>query len=94
MAATGSHQFLNISANTAAFSLVGGGKYGFGVSATFGGGNMQLQTLSLDGSTWIKVGSSITAAGLSTFDLPPGQYRIGIRTATAVYAALTKIVED
>ena len=58
---------------------------------------MQLQTLSLDEfNTWIKgVGSSITAAGLSTFRFcRPGQYRIGITTATAVYAALTKIVED
>jgi len=39
------------------------------------------------------VGSSITANGTSTYDLPPGQYRIGISSATAVYAALTKIVE-
>lgn len=93
MSASESRQFSNISATTAAFSLIGG-KYGLNVSATFGGGNVQLQTLSLDGSTWINVGSSITTAGLTTFDLPSGQYRLAITTATAVYAALAKIVED
>jgi microcystin-dependent protein len=93
MSATESKQFSNISATTAAFSLLGG-KYGLDVSATFGGGNVQLQTLSLDGSTWVSVGSSITTAGLTTFDLPPGQYRLAVTTATAVYAALTTIIES
>jgi hypothetical protein len=45
-----SKQFSNISATTAGFSLKGG-KYGQTVSATFGGGNVQLQTLAFDGST-------------------------------------------
>jgi hypothetical protein len=93
MSATESRQFSNISATTAAFALLGG-KYGLDISATFGGGNLQLQTLSVDGSTWINVGSSITANGVSTYDLVPGQYRIAVTTATAVYAALARIVED
>jgi hypothetical protein len=42
--------FSNIAATTAAFALKGG-KYARVASATFGGGNLQLQTLSLDGST-------------------------------------------
>jgi hypothetical protein len=79
--------FSNISATTAAFALKGG-KYAAVVSATFGGGNVQLQTLALDGSTWVNVGTSITAAGLSNYDLSPGQYRLAITTATAVYASL------
>jgi hypothetical protein len=88
-----SHQFSNISASTGAFTLLGG-KYGLDVSATFGGGNVQLQMLSVDNQTWVNVGSSITTNGASTYDLPPGQYQIAITTATAVYAALTKIVES
>ena len=90
MTATESHIFSNIAATTGAFTLYGG-KYGLNVSATFGGGNVQLETLSADGSTWISVGSSITTNGYSTFDLVPGQYKIAITTATAVYAALTTI---
>jgi hypothetical protein len=93
MAATESHQYGNISATTGAFSLLGG-KFEFAVSATFGGGNVQLQTLSLDGSTWINAGSSVTTNGISTLDLAPGQYRIAITTASAVYAALTTIIEN
>jgi hypothetical protein len=88
--ATDGKQFSNISATTLAFRL-NGGKYAIAASATFGGGNLQLQTLALDGTTWINVGSAISAAGLTTFDLPPGQFRIAVTTATAVYAAITRI---
>lgn len=90
--ATQSVNFSNIAATTGAFQIYGG-KYGLTVSATFGGGNVQLQTLSLDGSTWINVGTSVTANGQSVLDLPPGQYRLSITTATAVFAALTRIPE-
>ena len=93
MAATQSQQFSNISATTAAFSLLGG-KYGLSISATWGGGSAQLEALSLDGSTWINVGSSLTANSFANYDLPPGQYRIAIATATAVYAALTTVLES
>ncbi len=82
--------FSNISATTAAFRLKGG-KYAIVASATFGGGNLQLQTLANDNSTYVNVGSSITAAGLSTYDLPPGQYKIAVATATAVYVTITGV---
>jgi hypothetical protein len=90
MTVTESHAFSNIGATTPAFGLYGG-KYGLDVTATFSSGNVQLQTLAPDGSTWVNVGSAITAAGFSNYDLPPGQYRLAITTATAVYAALTTI---
>jgi hypothetical protein len=93
MSATESKQFSDISATTAAFSLLGG-KYGLDISATWSSGNAQVETLATDGSTWLNVGSAVTANGTSTYDLPPGQYRIGISSATAVYAALTKIIEE
>ena len=89
--ATQSVQFSNIAATTPAFALKGG-TYGLTVTATFGGGNVQLQILSLDGATWLNVGSAITANGFVCQALPPGQYRIAITTATAVYAALTSVL--
>lgn len=86
--ATESKQFFNISANTAAFALKGG-KYALVLSGTIT--DLRLQTLSLDGTTWIDVGIPLGAAGLYIYDLPPGQYRISIGTSTGVYAAMTSI---
>jgi len=89
-AATQTVNFSNIAATTAAFALLGG-KYALTVTATFGGGNVQLQILSLDGSTWLNVGSSVTTAGVSTNDIPAGQYRLSITTATAVFASVSRV---
>jgi hypothetical protein len=93
MSATESHQFSNISATTGSFTLMGG-KYGLDVSATWNSGNMQLQTLATDGATWVNVGSSVTANGFSNYDLPAGQYRLAITSATAVYAALSTVPNE
>lgn len=82
--------FSNIAATTAAFALKGG-KYMGTYSATFGGGNIQLQTLAYDLATWLNVGSSVTAAGVATYDLSPGQYRFAITTATAVYINIANV---
>src|SRR5262245_42750613 len=60
--ATESVQFKNIAATTAAFALKGG-KYSLIVTATFGGGNLQLQALALDGTTWITLGGLDHGAG-------------------------------
>jgi hypothetical protein len=88
---TQSVQFSNLgSVTTAAFSLKGG-TYGIAVTATFGGGNVQLQMLSIDGVTWFNVATSITAAGLTIQQLPPGQFRVAITTATAVFIAIDTI---
>jgi len=83
--------FSNIAATTAAFSLTGG-KYGASVVGT-GFGTVKLQTLLADGSTWQSVssGTDFAANGYNTVDLPPGQYRFTIATATAVYAAVTRV---
>jgi hypothetical protein len=89
--ATKSLQFSNIAATTAGSAFLGG-KSASIVHATFGGGNVQWQTLALDGSTWINVGSSITADNFVVLgDLPPGQYRLAVTTATGVYAALSTV---
>jgi hypothetical protein len=93
VSATESHQFSNINATTLQFPIIGG-RYSAEAAATWSSDNAQIQTLALDGSTWINVGSAITANGTSTYDLPAGQYRVAISSATAVYFALTKVVED
>ncbi len=92
MASSGSesHQFSNISATTNSFGLAGG-TYAFVVSANWTGGSVQLETLSQDGSTWINVGSSVTANGFSTVQVAAGQYRVAVVTATAVYCSLSTI---
>lgn len=63
-----------------------GGRGVFSAVATFGGGNVQLQYLGPNGSTWLNVGSALTADGLAAFELPPGQIRAAVVTATGVYA--------
>jgi hypothetical protein len=86
--------FSNISATTAAFGLKGG-KYAVTALGTFGGGSVKFQTLGPDGSTWISVSSltDFTVAGDATVDIPPGQFRFTIATATAVYASVAGIPE-
>ena len=84
--------FPNIAATTAAFRL-NGGKYGVDATATFGGGSVKFQKLLGDGATFQSVSSAtdFTAAGYAVSDLPPGQYRFTIATATAVFAAVTRV---
>ena len=69
----------------AAFTLLGG-KYGLDISGTWSSGNAQVETLSIDGSTWLNVGSSVSANGVSVLELPAGQYRVAVSgSASAVY---------
>ena len=83
--------FSNISATTAAFTLRGG-NYAALVTATFGGGNLQLQALAPDGVTFVNVGSTITTAVLTAYNnLPPGSYKWVVTTATAIFVSLTRI---
>jgi hypothetical protein len=91
---TDSKSFSNIAATTAAFVLKGG-KYLVEALATFGGGSVKLQALGPDGSTWLSVSSAtdFSAAGAATVDLPQGQYRFTIATASAVYASASGIPE-
>jgi hypothetical protein len=84
-------QFSNIAATTAGVAYLGG-KSASTVHATFGGGSVQWQILALDGSTWINVGSSITSDNFVVLgDLPQGQYRLSVTTATGVYASLVTV---
>ena len=91
--ATESKTFSNISATTAQF-LLKGGRYAIAALATFGGGSVKFQALGPDGATFISVSSAtdFTAAGDATVDIPPGQCRFTIATASAVYASATSIL--
>lgn len=89
-------QLVNASADSPA-TVLKGGRYVFSVHATFGGGNVQVQQLALDGSTWVVPmniagnANNLTADGSQTLDLSPGTYRIHVVTATAVYAACARV---
>lgn len=87
----------NASATSAGLSWKGGRGF-FSVAATFGGGNVALQYLGPDNTTWLPVNDayagtaiSVTAAGGAVFELPPGLIRAAVTTATAVYARADRI---
>jgi hypothetical protein len=91
MSSVEAKKFSNINATTAAFTLQGG-TYQIAVGpATFGGGNVVLQQLLLDGVTWVPVHTPLTAVGAVTADLPPGQFRVAISLATAVFATVASV---
>lgn len=70
---------------------VSGGRYGVGVSATWGGGTVTLQCLMPDGSTYVTAASAFLADGVAVVDLPAGMYKAAIATATAVQFFLAPI---
>lgn len=90
--------------NTLGFALTMGGYYNVMVSATFGGGTVELQQLAEDGVTWVSlkfgfnnagaevdlVIGSFSANGVKPFVLAPGTYRFAVTTATAVFASVVR----
>jgi hypothetical protein len=90
MADTNSFSATNISATTNSF-ILRCGKYMLDAHATWGGGNIQLTRLAADGSTYVNVGSSLTADGTAIFDLASGSYKVAVTTATSVYVAICRI---
>ena len=65
------------------FQLVGG-RYAFGANATWGGGNLALQILMPDGSTYVACATALTADGFEVLILPPGTYKFVVTTASSV----------
>jgi hypothetical protein len=84
--------FSNIAATTAPFYLKGG-LYMVAVIATFGAGNVELQALGPNGSTFLSLPTplKLTANGMIAGNLAPGQYQFAITTATAVFASVSGI---
>lgn len=64
----------------------GGGRGLFTAVATWGGGNVTLQYMGPDESTWLTAATALTANGMVAFELPPGKIRAAVTTATGVYA--------
>jgi hypothetical protein len=88
--------FSNISATTAAFTLLGGA-YLVACVATFGGGSVDLQVLGPDQTTWMATPAAthFTANGIiGPVYVPPGQYRFLITTASAVFVSVAEIPLD
>ena len=83
--------FSNISATTATFTLRGG-NYGVTCKATWGGGNVVLQRLSPDATSYVNVITALTADGYANNNLPGGTYRLAVTTATAVYCDVVSTV--
>jgi hypothetical protein len=80
----------NIAATTAAFPLMGG-LYGVDAMATWGGGSVTLQKLAGDGSTYVTAATAFAANGYVTVDLPAGNYKLVVATASGVYVNLRRI---
>lgn len=92
MRATDSHNEDNISATGNAFGL-DGGRYGVTcMAASFG--TVTLQILAADASTWLNTSAAFVANGYTTADLPAGQYRVAVASATAVYVAIARVPGD
>lgn len=69
-----------------------GGKAMMVWNATVGGGNVKLQILGPDGSTWVDVASStLSAVGTLNVDLPLGPVRAFVTTSTANYLSLLRV---
>jgi len=74
----------------AAFTLLGG-RYAFGIAATFGGGTVALQQLFPDGTTYVNAATPLTTSGQQILDLPPGTYKINVVTATNVQGFVARV---
>jgi hypothetical protein len=87
-----SKEFSNIAATTAPFNL-NGGYYMVACVATFGGGNVELQILGPDQSTYLSAPTALklSANGTIAGYLPPGVYKFVVTTATAVYCSVAGV---
>lgn len=68
-----------------------GGRGLFVVEATFGGGSVALEYRGPAGGWLATPAVSLTAAGGVLFELPPGEVRAAVVTATGVYARADRI---
>ncbi len=84
---------LTSNSSTPAYLNWHGGRCMLIANATWGGGNIKLQTPGPDasGTATDIANSTLSANGTLNLDLPPGQYKVVITTATAVYASLIHI---
>lgn len=104
MRAQESYKVSNKAAATFGPILLEGGCYQLSAKATWGGGNLILQQLLPDATTYVTLFGqpssatpntwvgNLAADGVLTFpSLPPGTYQLVYATGTALYAALTRV---
>lgn len=92
----GAQNWTNISATPALFSVSDGGLYALAAHATWGGGNIEVRPVLPDGSTKASFATpmKLTADGVIQANLEPGLYELTVTTATAIYAALSRVPND
>ena len=83
---------VNVAADSAVFSLPGG-RWALMAEATWGGGNIALNVKCPNGTYAAVSGMSLSANGMVSAQLPPGDYKIVRTTATAIYANMVWIPE-
>ena len=104
MRAQESYNQKDVAAGTYGPILLDGGRYRLSAKSTWGGGNLVLQQLLPDGSTFFTlfgrpsdatpttwVGSLLADGVVDFLDLPPGTYQVVITTAIANYFSLTRV---
>ena len=96
MQTAGGELLRNGSANSQPMQWLGGHGV-LSVEATWGGGNVALQYGGPNGA-WLPVENaqagtaiSLTANGTARFFLPPGQIRLAVTTASAVFARADRV---
>lgn len=91
MRATDGYTASNISATTAVFPLAGG-KYAVDYTATWGsGGTVTLEKRTALATTFVTVATAFAADGFVVLDLPAGDYKLVVATATAAYVGIKRI---
>lgn len=93
MRAVDGKSFSNIAATTATFQLLGG-QYGICVTGTWSSGSVTLEMLAADGATFVTAATAFSTNTYETAYLPAGTYKFVVTTATAVYAAITRIPSE
>jgi hypothetical protein len=83
----------NLSASTAAFKLNGGYYLVSAIAASWSGGNIELQALGPDGSTWLSLPTALklSANGEIGGYLSPGQYRFTVTTTTGISCSVAGV---
>lgn len=84
----------NASAGNGAAQQCKGGRYVISVVAAGidGSNTAAIQLLGPDGSTWLLLGTALTAAGTAAIDIPPGSIRVVLGAAiTGAYVNATRV---
>jgi hypothetical protein len=92
-----SNLYSSASATTSPVFMLKGGKYAVSCTAgTWGSGSVTLEYLGPDGATYLAVstGATFAANGYTVVDLPPGDYKWVVASATTIAAQAVRIPND